>query len=144
MFQSSQSCPNLYITVPPEYHTNVENIESFISTLCSNVSCGPDLITAKMLKLLAHQIAPSLCQIFSQSLSEGKLPTEWKHAVTPIPKDGNKSLVSSYRPISLLSLPSKLLEWHVYNLLLDHLNSHNILSDSQFGFRSKCGTAKHC
>lgn len=59
----------------------------------------------------------------------------------PIPKDGNKSLVSSYRPISLLSLPSKLLEPHVYNLLLDYLNSHNILSDSQFGFCSKCGTA---
>ena len=79
------------ITVPPGYYTNVENIESFISTLRSNVSCGPDLITARMLKLFAHQIAPSLCQIFNQSLSERKLPKEWKHAnVTPIPKDGNK------------------------------------------------------
>ena len=66
--------------------------------------CGPDLITARMLKLFAHQIAPSLCQIFNQSLSEGKLPEEWKHAnMTPILKDGNKSLVSSYHPISLLN-----------------------------------------
>ena len=130
------------ITVPPVFYTSVENIESLISSLRSNVSCGPDLITARMLKLFAHQIPPSLCHIFNQSLSEGKLPKEWKHAnVTPIPKDGNKSLVSSYRPISLLSLPSKLLERHVYGLLLDYLNSYNILSDSQFGFRSKCGTA---
>ena len=125
------------ITVPPAYSTNAENIESFISTLRSNVSCGPDHITARMLKLFAHQIAPSLCQIFNQSLSEGKLPKEWKRAnVTPIPKDGHKSLVSSYRPMSLLSLPSKLLEQHVYSLLLDYLNSQNILSDLMFGFHS--------
>ena len=130
--------------VPLEYTCKDEDIELSLSALHPNVSCGPDRITARMMKLFAHQIIPSLGLIFNQSLAEGKVPTEWKLAnVVAIPKDDNKALitlVSNYRPISLLSLPSKLMERHVYNLLLDHLNNINFLSDSQFGFRSKRGT----
>ena len=98
------------------------------------LNCGPDRITS----------TPSLSLTFNQSLVEGKLPNEWKHAnVVAILIDTDKSLVtltSNYRPILLLSLPSKLMERHVYNLLLDHLNSRNFMSESQFGFRLKRGT----
>ena len=132
------------VAVPTDFSCKDEDIEAYLSSIRSNVSCGPDRITARMMKLFAHQIAPSLSLIFNQSLAEGKVPSEWKHAnVVAIPKDTDKSLitlVSNYRPISLLSLPSKLMERHVYNLLLDHLNSRNLLSDSQFGFRLKRGT----
>ena len=92
----------------------------FFLTLRSNASCGSDMITAKFLKLFSNFLAPSLCKVFNQPLEFGKLPIEWKHAnVTLIPKNDNRTLISNYRPISLLSIPSKLLERHVFNLLLD-------------------------
>ena len=129
------------ISLPSSFLCDEECVLSYISSLRSNASCGSDMITAKLLKLFSIFLAPSLCKVFNQSLEFGKLPVEWKHAnVTPIPKNDNRSLISNYRPISLLSIPSKLLERHVYNLLLDHLNSKNFLSEFQFGFRSKRGT----
>ena len=48
--------------------------------------------------------------------------------------------MSNYHPISLLSLPSKLLERHIHNKLLDHLLSHALLSPTQFGFRPSSST----
>ena len=49
--------------------------------------------------------------LFKCSLDTQKIPGSWKDAtIVPIPKDGNLTLVENYRPISLLPLPSKLLE----------------------------------
>ena len=56
------------------------------------------------------------------------------YIVVPIPKTSPPSSSPDYCPISLLSLISKLLEKHVHFILLDHLLSHNQISDSQFGF----------
>ena len=43
--------------------------------------------------------------------------------------------VQSLQPISLLSILSKCLEKHLYQLLLEHFESNFVLSESQFGFR---------
>jgi len=48
--------------------------------------------------------------------------------------NNNKDLPNNYRPISLLSVLSKLLERHVHKLLADHLSTHHPLSNSQWGF----------
>ena len=60
--------------------------------------------------------------------------------ITPVFKSGNKSTVSNYRPISLLSIPSKLLERIVHRRLLRHLLVNDILSPRQFGFRPGSST----
>ena len=60
--------------------------------------------------------------------------------VTPIFKKGDSHLVSNYRPISVLSCFSKILERLVYTRTTDCLNKFNILSNSQFGFRAKHST----
>ena len=89
-----------------------------------------------MLKMSASSIAPHLSALFNLSLSTGSVPTDWKLShITPVYKAGDPSLVSNYRPISLLSLPSKVLERIVHNKLLHHLLSNSLLSTSQFGFR---------
>ena len=54
--------------------------------------------------------------------------------MTPIFKIANPKLVSKYRLILLLSLPSKLLEHIIHDRLLDHLPTNSLLSDRQFGF----------
>jgi sarcosine oxidase/L-pipecolate oxidase len=69
---------------------------------------------------MSNEIAPSMTALFNKSLSLGKVPQEWKEAnsVIPIPKKGNIHEVVNYRPISLLSLVSKLLE-QVVNIHVD-------------------------
>ena len=89
-----------------------------------------------MLQGTASAIASSLTDLFNRSLSLGQVPVDWKLSnITPVPKGGDLKLVSNYRPISLLSLPSKILERIVYNRLMSHLLSNSLLSNLQFGFR---------
>ena len=88
-----------------------------------------------MLRNTATAITSSLTKLFNISLSLGQVPTDWKLLnITPVPKGGDPKLVSNYRPISLLSLPSKILECIIYNRLLSHLLTNSLLSNSQFGF----------
>ena len=72
----------------------------------------------------------------NRSLREGYVPDEWKHAlVTPLHKAGSKSDPSNYRPISVLTVFSKILERGVRKMVYDHLQLNNLLSPSQSGFR---------
>ena len=54
--------------------------------------------------------------------------------VTPISKSGDKSDPNNYRPISLLSLLSKLLEKHIYNCIMKHIKDQSPISEKQWGF----------
>ena len=88
-----------------------------------------------MLRETAHSITPAVTKLFNISLTLGKLPADWKHAlITPIPKSTEMTAVSNYRPISLLPLLSKVLERHVHSLLLKHLYDNDPISSAQFGF----------
>jgi len=53
-------------------------------------------------------------------------------------KKGDKSNIYNYRPISVLSSFSKVLEKVMYNQLQEHLNKYIILAEEQFGFRTDC------
>ena len=60
--------------------------------------------------------------------------------MVPIPKSDNHNTPTNYRPISLLSILSKLLEQHVHRVILDHLDEHYPLSNRQWGFTEGRGT----
>jgi hypothetical protein len=80
-----------------------------------------------------------LLDLFNQSLRSAIVPEPWKAAlIVPIPKPG-KSLtsVTSYRPISLLSCISKLLESLINKRLVFFLEQNNSLRPSQGGFRRR-------
>ena len=80
-------------------------------------------------------ISDPLTHIFNLSITSGIVPTEPKTArVIPLFKTDDKSLISNYRPISVLPSFSKILEKVVYNRLISYLNTYKILSDNQFGF----------
>ena len=71
-------------------------------------------------------------------------PSELKKAkVVPLPKSTDKTNPINYRPISLLSVLSKLLEKHVHIYLNDYLEKWQLLHPFQSGFRRKrsCNTA---
>lgn len=112
-----------------------EEVFDLLSSLDTTKSSGPDGVSAKMLKYTATSITPSVTKLFNLSISKCKLPSMWKKsAIVPIPKSKDTSDPSNYRPISLLSLLSKLLEKHIYGLINHHLQSLSFFSNSQWGF----------
>ena len=82
----------------------------------------PHGIPARLLVKTASQISPSLCELFNKSLRTGMVPFDWKLAnVVPVYKKGDQEFVENYRPISLLSLISKVLGRCVFNNIKDHI-----------------------
>ena len=82
-----------------------------------------------------------LKHIFTNSFSFGIVPSEFKIAkVVPVFKSGNKDSMDNYRPISLLSCFSKIIEKIVGTRLTSFLDVNNLISNSQFGFRKKHST----
>ena len=111
----------------------VEEVNLVINKLDENKATGPDSIPALLLKNCAANISPSLCDLFNKSLFSGVVPSEWKLAnISPIPKKSSVHDVSNYRPISLLSLVSKVFERCIYNRLIDHV--HQQIYELQYGF----------
>ena len=73
----------------------------------------------------------------TKSIITGIYPTEWKTArVTTVFKEGVKSELNNYRPISVISVVSKVFEKIVYDQLYQYLNDNKLLSGCQSGFRS--------
>ena len=118
-----------------------EDVLGLIRSLKTNSASGPDNISSQMLKGAAPSICGHLADLFNRSLSSGVIPTDWKTSnITPVFKAGDPKLTTNYRPISLLSIPSKILERIVHNRLMTYLSRNNLLSSLQFGFRPKSST----
>jgi len=96
---------------PEDFLCTEEEVYEMLLSLDTSKANGPDGISAKMLKGTALSITPVLTQLFNMSLQSGIFPEKWKlSSVVPIPKGGDRSNPSNYRPISLLSVVSKMLE----------------------------------
>ena len=118
-----------------EINITVSDVEDIISNLDVNKAVGPDLISHKLLKITCKSISKPLSALFNKSLQTATFPSKWKQSlVLPLFKKGDKSSVSNYRPISLLSCVGKLMERCVYKYLYNHLNFHNLIHPKQSGF----------
>lgn len=110
-------------------------IQKLIQSLPNTSSVGDDNISTKFVKSNAQQLSLPLSTIFNISLNTGVFPDLMKVAVViPLFKAGNRNAISNYRPISLLSIFSKLLEKLVHIRLMDFLQKTKFFSDSQYGF----------
>ena len=136
-----QGDPNLGYC-PDDLLCTEDEVFGLILGLDNSKSTGPDEISAKMLKGTIFSIVPSLTKLFNLSIQNCTFPELWKHArIVPIPKKGDLSLPVNYRPISILSLLSKLLERHIHQIISNHLLIHYPISDKQWGFsRAKSTT----
>ena len=101
-----------------------------------NKATGPDEIPGKLLKICAYELHETFTILFQTSLNSGMIPDEWKTAnIFPLFKKGDKNNVENYHPISLTCIACKLLEHIVHSTTMDFLDSNNILSTYQHGFR---------
>ena len=125
------------------FKVSAREVALCIKDLDPNKATGPDNIPVIVLKNLSPELSPILARLFNRCLKLKCFPSSWKFSsVCPVFKNsGLRSSPSQYRPISLLSIMSKLLEAVINHRVTKHLSTHNLLSDFQYGFRSARSTA---
>ena len=118
-------------------YINASEISIEISNLKSFKSCGPLSVPIKILKLIKEYVSVPLETIFNCSICTTTVPDKFKIAsVIPVYKQGSQFTLNNYRPISLLSVFSGLLERLVSRQLMNFITKYNLLYDKQFGSRS--------
>ena len=100
-----------------------------------NKATGPDLVSPKDLKLLGVSSIHSLLPVFKKSIDDTVFPTNWKLSrVKPVLKKGAPTDMSNFRPISLLSIPGKILEDIISDSIDNHIEAQDLLSDNNGAF----------
>lgn len=94
------------------------------------------MIKAETLKEVKEQIALPLVHLINKVISTGSCPSEFKVAIIkPLYKNGDKNIVSNYRPISLITNLTKIFEKVIKIRIVNYLNKYKLISENQFGFR---------
>jgi hypothetical protein len=152
--------PKLSAILPPtnnnplDYDAGINGTESFfirpvisnevwskLLKMKTNKAIGADLIHPKIVVDGADYLAGPLANIINESFLQGVVPTSLKVArIVPVHKGGPKSDPSNYRPISILSMFSKLFEGFICAQLREYFDKHGILVPDQYGFQPKTNT----
>ena len=121
---------------------NREAVSKKINSLQVKKSAGPDNIHPKLLRLAGDAITTSLIGLYQYSIDREEVFSQWKLArISPIHKKDDETDIANYRPVSLLSIPSKILESLVNDALVDHVfTSNDLASDRQWAYRKGYST----
>ena len=136
--ENTSQMPNVH----PETDKKIETLQITRETLHAKIkklkehsAPGPDGITSRLLKAAAKEILVPLKILFDASLSAGTVPHVWKKAtVVPIFKKGVRGMAENYRPVSLTSIPCKIMESTIADKIIEHLANENLIRNSQHGF----------
>ena len=120
---------------------DLQFVKKELKDLNENKSTGLDGISPRFLKDGADILCTPIMHIINLSISSSVVPTEFKSArVTPLFKKNSKLEVGNYRPVSVLSTVSKILERAVYKQLNEYLQNNGLLYRLQSGFRQYYST----
>lgn len=123
--------------VAPSTATEIKKLVLSLPNKGFTVNSIPVFIYKKIIDF----VAPIFSSIFNRSVSEGIFPDILKIArITPIYKGKSHKVVSNFRPISVLSFTSKILEKLMKYRVVKYLESNSIIYDKQFGFREGYST----
>ena len=108
-----------------------KTVKKIITNLDSSKASGPDCIPVVNLKNFVPELSYILAKLFIMCLKESCFPDCWKVSlVVPVFKMvGERSTAKNYRPVSLLSVVSKVFEKLVITRLVDHLENCGLFSD---------------
>ena len=122
----------------PSIDIHINGVAKLLRRLKAHKATGPDEVPARLLTEAADQLAPILTTIFRASSQQATVPEEWRKAnVVPIFIKGDHAADSNYRPVSLTSICSKVMEHIVSSQVMRHLDLNNILDNAQHGFRKR-------
>ena len=122
----------------PEIDIHVNGVAKLLRGIKAHKATGPDVNPARLLKEAVDQLASIMTIIYRASLQQATVPEEWKKAkVVPIFKKGDHSAASNYRPVSLTSIVSKVMEHITSSQVMRHLDINDVLHDAQHGFRKR-------
>ena len=101
-----------------------------------NKAYGHDEISICMIKICASLISKLLAILVRNCLESECFCKKWKKAnIVPVHKKNDKQLIKNYRPVSLLTISSKIFEKVIFNSLFKYLDDNNLLASNQSGFR---------
>uniref|UniRef100_A0A8B9I2Q1 Reverse transcriptase domain-containing protein n=1 Tax=Anser brachyrhynchus TaxID=132585 RepID=A0A8B9I2Q1_9AVES len=110
-------------------------VGDLLRSLDMRKSMGLDGIHPRVLRELAEELAEPLSIIYRQSWLSGEVPVDWRLAnVMPIYKKGRRADPGNYRPVSLTSVPGKLMEQIILRVITRHLQGNQAIRPSQHGF----------
>jgi len=112
-----------------------ESVNDLLCHLDTHKSMGLDGIHPRVLRELAEELAKTLSIIYQQSWLTGEVPDDWRIAnVTPIYKNSWKEDARNYRPVSLTSVPGKIMKRFILSVLSGHVQDNQGIRPSQHGF----------
>ncbi|XP_046679359.1 uncharacterized protein LOC124366802 [Homalodisca vitripennis] len=138
-FFNSNKCAGIdsTFTFSPVSESKVKELMNSITS----TAFGVDGISIKMVRGLSPFCIGAVSHLVNVSLKTGNFPSSWKQSVVvPLPKNLNPTLVSDFRPISILPVISKILEKVVAEQLVLYLESEGLLPETQSGFRQGFST----
>ena len=113
-------------------------VRKVVMNLDLSKASGPDCIPVVVLKNCEPELSYILAELFNKCLKESCFPDCWKvsYEIAVFKNAGGRSTAKNYRPVSLLSVVSKVFEKLVNNRIVDRLEKCGLFSDFQYGFRS--------
>ena len=116
-------------------YISMREVKNAINKSKSKHSHGADGIPSSVLKMCMQELSPILTRIFNQSLTQQKVPQIWRSVtITPLHKQGLRNDLHNYRPISVPSSISKLMETIIENRIRRQLEPQHHLFKNQHGF----------
>ena len=122
-------------------HVSLAKVRKIIRSLSNSKSCGIDELDNFTLKIAADLVAHPIHHIICLSIIQNKFPDNWKYAkVLPLHKKGDKTDRKNYRPVSILSPLSKVMEKVVYEQIFSYFTRNSIFHPNLHGYRSNRST----
>ena len=123
------------------FNTDADEVSKLISTF-KNKKTTINNIPPFILKKISPVVSPMLAELFNDSISSGTFPELLKTGrVIPIHKSGSLKSFSNYRPITTLSIFSKVFEKLVHKRMVKFIDKFNLLNINQFGFQKNKNTS---